>query len=60
MRTVKIIRGDANFVYLGGGAMVGERVVVTSLETPINGMPVRVRGDESQAGDQLASQAEDN
>ena len=60
IRQVNIIRGDANFVYLGGGAMVGERVVVTSLETPINGMPIRVRGDESQAGDQLASKSEAN
>ena len=58
IRKVNIIRGDANFVYLGGGATVGERVVTTSLETPINGMAVRVKGDESQADDQLASTAE--
>ena len=59
IRKVGIVRGDANFVYLGGGASVGERVVMTSLETPINGMAVRVKGDESQADDQLASIAED-
>ena len=39
------MRGDANFVYVDGGANVGERVVVTSLDTPINGMAVRVKGD---------------
>jgi RND family efflux transporter MFP subunit len=60
IRKVNIIRGDANFVYLGGGAQVGERVVVTSLETPINGMAVRVKGDEPPADDKLASNAEDN
>ena len=66
IRKVNIIRGDANYVYLGGGAEVGERVVVTSLETPINGMAVRVRGDEPPAeeeppaDDKLASNAEDN
>ena len=59
IRKVNIIRGDANFVYLSGGAAVGERVVMTSLETPINGMSVRVKGDESEQDDQLASNAED-
>ena len=60
IRKVNIIRGDANFVYLGGGAEVGERVVVTSLETPINGMAVRVQGDEPPADDKLASKSESN
>ena len=58
IRKVNIIRGDANFVYLGGGAEVGERVVVTSLETPINGMAIRVKGDEPPADDKLASTSE--
>lgn len=58
IRKVDIIRGDANFVYLSAGATVGERVVTTSLETPINGMSVRVKGDESDQDDQLASTAE--
>ena len=51
IRQVNIVRGDANFVYVGGGANVGERVVVTSLDTPINGMAVRVKGDELPADD---------
>ena len=59
IRTVNIIRGDANFVYVGDGAEVGDRVVSTSLETPINGMSVRVRGDEPPPGDQVASTGED-
>lgn len=60
IRKVDIVRGDANFVYLGGGAEVGERVVVTSLETPINGMAVRVKGDEPPADDALASRTEED
>ena len=60
IRKVNIIRGDANFVYLGGGADVGERVVVTSLETPINGMAVRVKGDPPPVNDKLVSSTEDN
>ncbi|MCG8371206.1 MAG: efflux RND transporter periplasmic adaptor subunit [Proteobacteria bacterium] len=42
-RQVSIVRGDADYVYINGGAVPGERVVVTALETPVNGMPVRVR-----------------
>lgn len=41
IRTVDIIRADADFVYIGGGAEPGERVVLTTLETPVNGMQVR-------------------
>ena len=51
IRQVNIVRGDANFVYVDGGANVGERVVLTSLDTPINGMAVRVKGDEPPADD---------
>ena len=41
IRNVDIIRSDADFVYIGGGAEPGERVVLTTLETPVNGMQVR-------------------
>ncbi len=61
IRKVRIVRSDENFVYLDGGAEPGERVVVTALETPINGMPVRVEGDEideADGADRLASSAE--
>lgn len=60
IRKVNIVRGDANFVYLAGGAEIGERVVTTSLDTPINGMSVRVRGDEASPDDRLASSVEEN
>jgi RND family efflux transporter MFP subunit len=51
IRTVRVVRGDADYIYIDGGASAGERVVVTALETPVNGMPVRVEGDESQAAE---------
>lgn len=61
-RRVSIVRGDADYVYINGGAVPGERVVVTALETPVNGMPVRVRGDGVDETDdgtgRLASSAE--
>jgi RND family efflux transporter MFP subunit len=56
IRKVNIVRGDANFVYVDGGANVGERVVLTSLDTPINGMAVRVKGDEPPADDQAGDE----
>lgn len=43
IREVDIARADANFVYVRDGAHAGERVVLTALEAPINGMAVRTR-----------------
>jgi len=45
IRKVSIVRSDADFVYLNGGAEAGERVVLTALQTPVNGMPVRIAGE---------------
>lgn len=47
VRNVDIARADAEFVYVRGGAAPGDRVVLTTLESPINGMTVRTteRGD---------------
>ncbi len=42
IRSVEIIRADADYVYLTGGAAAGERIVTTSLESPVNGTKVRV------------------
>ena len=41
VRSVDIARADADHVYVRGGAAAGDRVVVTALESPINGTPVR-------------------
>ena len=43
MRTVDIARSDEDFVYVRGGASPGERIVLTTLESPINGMSVRTQ-----------------
>jgi len=45
IRTVDIIRSDADFVYVNGGAEAGERVVSTALTSPVDGMPVRIVGE---------------
>lgn len=41
IRSVNIIRSDSDYIYVDGGAEPGARVVVTALESPVNGMRVR-------------------
>jgi RND family efflux transporter MFP subunit len=43
VRNVEIARADADYVYISGGAAAGERIVLTPLESPINGMTIRTR-----------------
>jgi RND family efflux transporter MFP subunit len=43
VRYVDIVRSDAKYIYVSGGAEPGERVVMTALESPINGMGVRTQ-----------------
>lgn len=42
IRNVDIVRSDSTYSYITSGAEVGERVVVTVLESAINGLQVRV------------------
>ncbi len=44
-RAVNIVRSDADYVYIVDGVVAGERVVATALETPVNGMAVRIVGE---------------
>lgn len=64
IRPVHIVRADADYAYLHGGAIEGERITVTAIESPINGMRVRT-GDEpveplsdESAGERLAAGSE--
>ncbi len=43
VRQVEIARADARYVYISGGATAGERIVLTPLESPINGTGVRTQ-----------------
>ena len=58
IRQVEIIRADAEYVYLTGGAEPGDRIVMTALETPVNGMKVRTSVDTATDSSQLATSAE--
>ena len=41
IRTVEVIRADAQFAYIGAGAATGDRISLTAIESPSNGMSVR-------------------
>ena len=51
IRIVNIIRADADFVYVTAGVESGERILSTSLQTPVTGMSVRVAGEQSPQND---------
>ena len=42
IREVDVFRSDAEFAYLRGGAEVGNRIILTTIASPLNGMKVRV------------------
>ena len=64
IRSVEILRSDAQFAYLSGGAAAGERIVVTAIEAPTNGMSVRTEEmlaeDAASEDEQIAARAEED
>ncbi len=58
IRNVDIVRADAEYVYLDGGASSGDRIVMTALESPVNGMKVRTTEDAATDASQLATSAD--
>ncbi len=63
IRTVSILRADAKYAYLDGGAEAGEQITVTAIEAPTNGMSVRTEqmlADEAEtSAEQIAAVEED-
>lgn len=45
-RDLVIARAESNFVYVRSGFESGDRVVMTSIQSPVQGMKLRVSGDE--------------
>lgn len=41
IRTIDIVRADETFAYVGAGVKPGERIAITAIEAPTNGMSVR-------------------
>ena len=55
IRGVEVLRTDRNFAYVTGGAGPGDRISLTAIESPVNGMRVRVDGEDADDGQQIAS-----
>ena len=55
IRTVNVVRSDGDFVYINSGAESGERVVSTALQTPVNGMSLRIAGEDDMSASNSAS-----
>jgi RND family efflux transporter MFP subunit len=53
IRDVDVVRADAEFAYLRGGSIAGDRISMTTIESPMNGMKVRTSDDpvDSTAAD---------
>lgn len=45
IRVVDVLRSDAEYAYLHSGAIAGDRICLTTIETPLNGMKVRTQDD---------------
>jgi hypothetical protein len=59
IRSVGIVRADADYAYISDGAEAGERVILTAMESPINGMPVRTTVDEPSGDEKIAAKGDD-
>jgi len=64
IRNVEIVRADADYAYLRGGSIIGDRIITTTLESPINGMKVRTSDEPVDKSDNeeqhLAAESERN
>jgi RND family efflux transporter MFP subunit len=57
IRTVDVLRADSEYAYLRGGAMPGDRISVTAIESPINGMKVRTGdGTDEEPAEEITKQ----
>jgi RND family efflux transporter MFP subunit len=53
IRPVEVIRTDSEYAYVTGDTLVGERISLTAIESPINGAKVRTTDDPpEQAGNE--------
>jgi len=62
---VDVLRADAEYAYLRSGAMLGDRISTTAIESPINGMKVRTADDpvaepEADKEQRLAAESDRN
>ncbi|MET1254599.1 efflux RND transporter periplasmic adaptor subunit [Aliikangiella maris] len=46
-RHLNVVRADANYVYVREGLQTGDQVIMTAIESPVQGMPLRVSISEN-------------
>ena len=51
---VEILRADAQYAYLKSGALAGDRISLTTIESPLNGMLVRTDTDDRDGTTRIA------
>jgi RND family efflux transporter MFP subunit len=54
LRSVDVMRADGQHAYLRSGAVAGERICLTTIESPLDGMLVRIEGESAAGQRQLA------
>lgn len=59
IRGVDIVRSNSEYSYIGAGAQVGETIVASALEAPINGMTVRTHADAETSASAAPIEGED-
>ncbi|NIV17261.1 MAG: efflux RND transporter periplasmic adaptor subunit [Woeseiaceae bacterium] len=62
LRNVEVLRADGQWAYVSAGVAAGERICLTTIESPLNGMLVRLGGDSDPDNDpaRLAADTERN
>ncbi|WP_196139539.1 efflux RND transporter periplasmic adaptor subunit [Aliikangiella sp. G2MR2-5] len=45
-RELDVVRAEAEYVYINAGLEEGDRIVSTSIESPVQGMALRIEGEE--------------
>lgn len=59
IRDVDVIRADGEYAYLGGGAIAGERICLTTIASPVNGMLVRTSSRSANMEPEAATSGAD-
>ncbi|HEX7718715.1 MAG TPA: efflux RND transporter periplasmic adaptor subunit, partial [Woeseiaceae bacterium] len=60
IRAVDVLRMEGGYAYIAEGVEVGDRISLTAIESPVNGMRVRVEGTSEDTSDEQRIVAEDS
>ena len=60
IRAVDVLRMEGGYAYIAEGVEVGDRISLTAIESPVNGMLVRVEETSEETGDEQRIVAEDS